>query len=64
MAKKLHPKQLRYSNSGKSRNRKKRLKSFTDEKHAEEYAKKLNLKKFKIVKANLGLGKKYKIVLE
>ena len=64
MVKKMHPRQWRYIPKGPERNRKSRFKTFLDEKKAEEHAKKLNLKNFKIVKARYGLSKKYKIVLE
>lgn len=64
MPAKMHPKQWRYVPIGKERNRKSRFKTFLDETKAKEYAEKLKLKNFKVVKTNFGLGRKFKIVLE
>ena len=49
---------------GNERNRKKRLKTFTSEEAAKKYAEGLELKKFKILKVNFGLSKKFKILQE
>lgn len=46
--------------SGRSRSP--RLKTFTLEVKAKEYAEKINLKNYEIVKARFGLSKKFKIV--
>ena len=64
MAGKLHTRSRRYLPLGAERNRKKRFKTFTDEKKAKSYAEKLKLKNYKVIKARFGLSKKYKIVLE
>ena len=60
----MHTKQWRYVPRGKERNRKPRFKTFLDETKAKEYAEKLKLNNYKIIKARFGLSKKFKIVLE
>jgi len=64
MAKRLHTRKKRYLPKGPERNRKKRFKTFLDETKAKTYAESLGLKKYKVVKSNYGLSKKFKIVLE
>ena len=46
----------------RGRSRSPRLKTFTLEAKAKEYAEKINLKNYEIVKARFGLSKKFKIV--
>lgn len=62
MAKKIHGRRRRYIPEGNERNRKSRFKTFSKEEDAKKYAETLKLKKFKIVKTNYGLGRKFKIV--
>ncbi len=64
MPKKVHTKRHRYEPYGNERNRKPRLKTFTDENKAKNYAERLKLKNYKITRSKFGLSKKYKIVLE
>jgi len=64
MVKKIHGRRLRYIPKGNERNRKNRMKTFENEEQANKYANSLGLKKFKVVKTNYGLGRKFKIVIE
>ncbi len=64
MAKRVHTRRRRYMPVGNERNRKKRLKTFTSEEAAKKYAEGLKLKKFKILKVNFGLSRKFKIMEE
>ena len=59
---KIHTKQRRYLPRMSGRSRSPRLKTFTLEVKAKEYAEKINLKNYEIVKARFGLSKKFKIV--
>jgi|GEM_PF-4383930 len=64
MASKVHTRRLRYIPKGKERNRAPRMKTFLLEAAAIKHAEFLGLKGFKVIKSNLGLGKKFKIVLK
>lgn len=64
MAKKIHTRRWRYTPKGPERNRKKRLKTFSSDAAAKKYIELLGLKKFKVIRTNYGLGKKFKIVKE
>jgi len=64
MVKRIHGRRERYIPRGNERNRKSRLKTFKTENAAKSYAESLKLKKFKVVKTNYGLGRKFKIVIE
>ena len=64
MVKRIHGRRRRYIPRGNERNRKSRLKTFLKEEDAKRYAGSLKLKKFKIVRTNYGLGRKFKIVVE
>lgn len=64
MAKKIHTRRWRYRPKGPERNRKHRLKTFSSDVAANKYAESIGLKKFKVIRTNYGLGKKFKIVKE
>lgn len=64
MVKKIHTRRRRYLAVGPERNRKKRLKTFVSEDAAKKYAESLGLKKFKVIRTNFGLGRKFKVVEE
>ena len=64
MAGKIHGRRRRYIPKGPERNRKSRFKTFGKEEDAIKHAESLGLKKFKVIRTNYGLGKKFKIVAE
>ncbi len=63
MVKTIHTRRARYIPVGKQRNRASRFKTFLTEEAADKYAKSLKLENYIVKKAQFGLSKKFKIIL-